>query len=478
MAKERVLNIDFATAASPDWLTKHLPQHIWRDDEQPGSVQNVQIKKIWESSKRVTVLYDIAYNGSVQGGCTQQYVGYIVPDDNLEKEFSRTAKKAKTIPPVGKPVALLKEANLVLAAFPNERRMPLIQVDDFAQWLPKNLQNISFGEFRGQTWDLLEGEIETLKYVPDKRYTTMCNFRLRGKKEGGFANISFVAKQLADDKKARFLLNSLRKLARAWDGAAEASDPKYRLTGPVRIPRPLGKLPHKPVVFIETIIGQNLKHVLDEINQERVLPKTGALLANFHKADRRVRTKITCRNEIEEVRETGGVVSKTLPMLENRIKAFFKAWRSVTWQDDAPEVILHGSYRLNHIFINADEELALLDLDSVRMGRPAYDIANFIASNYYLEAQGRFSAEERRRIHELFLQGYCEHTGFSISQKSVLWFLASLLINKQAFKYVNHSHGDAAEKVELMLSWAEKCLANCLRCDETALLDELSDLLP
>jgi aminoglycoside phosphotransferase (APT) family kinase protein len=152
------------------------------------------------------------------------------------------------------------------------------------------------------------------------------------------------------------------------------------------------------------------------------------------------------------------IIRKTLPHFKPRLRAVFSAFKSFRWEDGLAPVLLHGTYRLNHIFLRHGE-LALLDLDSLRLGHPAYDVANFLSSLYYLEeAHGRLNPALRREISRYFLEGYAEKMPHAISPAAVLWFLASLLINKQAKKYVTHSHENCAEKVERMLALAETIL--------------------
>jgi Ser/Thr protein kinase RdoA (MazF antagonist) len=123
-------------------------------------------------------------------------------------------------------------------------------------------------------------------------------------------------------------------------------------------------------------------------------------------------------------------------------------------------VLLHGTFRLNHIFIHGDE-LALIDFDSLRMGHPAYDLANFLSSLYYLEAQDRLEPSQRQNIARHFLAGYAATAPLIVPPEVLLWFLADLLIKKQTYKYVKHFHEDRAQKVERMLALAEAALAGC-----------------
>jgi aminoglycoside phosphotransferase (APT) family kinase protein len=170
-------------------------------------------------------------------------------------------------------------------------------------------------------------------------------------------------------------------------------------------------------------------------------------------------------------------LGKASPVLRPRLRQLYEPFKDFYWPDETPPTLLHGTYRLNHIFIH-NGELALLDLDSLRMGHPAYDVANFLSSLYYLEAQERVTPALRQEIARHFLQGYAAHAPWKIPRPAVLWFLASLLIHKQANKYVTHYHQDGAEKVQQMLALAEAAFAACRQAPNDLTCEALWKVLP
>jgi len=315
-------------------------------------------------------------------------------------------------------------------------------------WLAANLHEVANGALAGASWQVQATSVEMLRYVPEKRFTARCTAEFK-MANGAATKIAFIVKQLNGGPKAKKLYRDLRSLRHAWP------DDK---TVPVRFPRALALDENSGAVFIEALSGHNLKEVLFDIDRAQIIPAVGRLLADFHRAQKSVRKKITVKNELTENREAAGIIVKTLPQHKLRLKRLIAAFKAFDWNDGTAPVLLHGTYRLNHIFLG-DEGLALLDLDSLRLGHPAYDIANLLSSLYYLEeAHGRISAAMRREISRYFLAGYAEKMAHPVTPAAVLWFLASLMINKQAKKYVTHSHENCEAKVERMLALAETVL--------------------
>lgn len=466
-------------ALNVEWLAAKLSQALWREGETPAKIGSIMVEQVRETKKGVTLLYEAAVNGAAQ-----LYVGHLVPHERLAEEHASVLKKAKAEPLHGRAVVVVPEVDLILSAFPNDRKLKLISEDYLRHWLAENLHAVAPGLARAENFRIEETAFEVLRYVPERRFTARCRVRLRDENHST-REISFIAKQLTDAPKARRLFNNLRSLQNAWrhDEAVAASQnfgphAPSRAAPPMRLPRAWAWEEKRAVVFIEDLPGENLKQLLPEIDLPLMLAQVGAALADFHRAQKRVRKRVTLKNELKENREALSVIARTFPHLRPRMKSFVAQLRASSEQlQTSRQVLLHGTYRLNHIFLHGDE-LVLLDLDSLRLGPPAYDLANFISSLYYLEAQERVTPALRRQMSRHFLEGYAGRSSRDVPAFEVLWFTASLLLNKQASKYVTHMHDDREVKTLRMLALAEHNLQRCRDISETTTLAMLGQILP
>jgi thiamine kinase-like enzyme len=456
-------NPQLALALNSHWLRENLPKYLWHANESSLALIDVEVKHVWDSKKRVTVLYDLQLNGDGHPATQQQYVGYLVSGERLEKEYRSVLKKAKAQPPFGPAATLVPEANLILMAFPNDRKMSLLSKETLHVWLSAHLDEVANGALAGGRGQVEETKVETLRYVPDKRFTARCRVRLKTE-HGDQKEISFIAKQLSDDKKAKRLYRNILSLPRAWAGD--------RTSLRVRLPQALAWDENSAVIFLEDLPGENLASAISTVDLEKTMAAVGELLAHFHHAQKRVRKRVSCKSELKESRSAARAIGKAFPDLRRRLRELCNAQREIRWDDHQPVVLLHGSFRLNHLFIHHGE-LALLDLESLRMGHPAYDIANFLASLYYFEAQERMTAAQRQLIARYFLEGYAAKAPEPVVPRAVLWSLASLLINKQAAKYIAHFHEDRAAKAQRMLALAEAMTACCRHIPNDLPLAEL-----
>ncbi len=455
-----------ARALDPAWLREHLQSTLWREHESEGKVEEVLVEQVRETKKGVTMLYSVALNG-IAAPREQLYVGYLVRMDDLAEEYKSFAKKAKLQPAIGRSVVLLPEVGLILAAFPNDRKLALLSAEEMQAWLPEHLHEVSFGALHGKDWRVQAVALEPLRYVPERRFTALCRAQLCNA-AGEQKEFCFVAKQVGDGTKAKRLYRNLLSLEHALAQLEHV---------PFRVPRALGWIEARAMVFIEYLPGNNLKQLLPELEIARMMPRVGELLAVLHRAEKRVRKRVSYSSELRENREAMRDIAQVLPHMRPRLRSLFAALEKQRWASTCAPALLHGTYRLNHIFLRHDE-LVLLDLDSMRLGDPAYDIANFLTSLYYLEAQERIAPELRREIAHGFLAGYARASRAAVSPVIVLWFFASLMINKQASKYVGHFHDDCEEKAARMLTLAEAGLALTQDLPEGFALDELAAALP
>ncbi|NUO83580.1 aminoglycoside phosphotransferase family protein [candidate division KSB1 bacterium] len=469
-------NARLALAQNTDWLAAQLARTLWRDEETPATINAIAVTQVRETKKGVTLLYEVALHGA-----PQMYVGHLVPPERFAEEHASVLKKAKIPPAHGRTVIVVPEVDLILSAFPNDRKLKLISEDYLRAWLVQHLHEVAEEAPRARNWQVHALAIEVLRYVPERRFTARCRVRLHD--EGGIEHeISFIAKQLTDAPKARRLFNHLRSLQRAWRNdstlkrGSEDAQPHSRPS--LRLPRAYAWEEGQAVVFIEDLPGQNLKQILFEIDHDAMLFNVGALLADFHRMQKRVRKRVTIKNELKENRKARSIIGKAFPHMRPLVRNILTQLSDLAGQVPAtPEILLHGTYRLNHIFLR-EEELILLDLDSLRLGPPAYDLANFLASLYYLEAQERIAAALRQNLARRFLEGYFSRCTWTVSPLAVLWFCASLLLNKQTSKYVTHLHDDREEKARRMLSLADATLQLCRNLPEDVSGATLWKILP
>lgn len=462
------------------WLRSRLEACLWQEQELPGKIDRLEILNTWDSGKGVTVMYEAWLSDPQRPPVSQLYVGRVLPEERLFAVFAELQEKGRIQPPRGRAVTLVPEANLVLLAYPNDEELHLMDCDILRASLASRLPALSGGELNAADWEIRRVEMEVLRYVPGKRFTTRCRVAVANRR-GEERPLRFIAKQLKNGQKAAALYENLAMVPKIWadhvyvEDMSRLSEKDFNF--PVRLPSPLCLDEQHGIVYFEELPGKNLEDALVEIDFREVIPMIGELLAHFHCACKPVRKIVSFDNEQEEAREAARKICRKFPGFRDRIAALLEGLAAVPEKRAHFIALLHGTFRLNHIFVH-ENEIFLLDLDSVRMGHPGYDVANFLSSLYYLEAQERISPFQRQEVTRLFLWSYDRHTRWPVTPRVVLWYLVSLLIHKQAYKYIKHLHPDREVKVGEILSLAEKMLRLYRDVAAETPLRDLAHLLP
>ncbi len=460
MGKKVLPDLTHSPAFNLNWLKAELENCIWCDDEPPGTVDNLEIINTWDTDKALTVVYQATLSGKGSDPQTQLYTGNLYDNEKLQDAYERLQGQVAAEPPVGRAITLVPEANMVLTAFPNDAGMRLMSEEILLESLKAYLPEITRGELKNKRWKITQIKTEILRYVPNKRFTMRCIVTVKtGRKTE--KTFRFVAKQLKSARKANELYNNLYMIPKIWkDNISDLeintmTSESFEL--PVRIPYPLAYDEANRIVYFEELPGKNLLKALHEIDVRTIIPAIGELLANFHCACKPTRKIVSFEGELAEMDEAIQKVIRKMPRLKSRLNRIYREMGTNLPEKDFFLSLLHGTFRLNHIFVH-NNELALLDMDSVRMGHPAYDVANFLSSLYYLEAQNRLSSLQRYDISLQFLTSYANHSNWPIAPKVVLWFLTSLLIHKQVYKYLKHLHEDRELKINRILTLTEEVL--------------------
>ncbi len=455
-----------SSAEGPDtaWLRDRLSHCIWRDDEAVGRVVDVRIKQKRQSRNGTTSLCAVGLNSSDGQPVEQLYLLHQVSAGTLKAEAQLVQAEATIVPPLGRAVTIVPEANILLVAFPNDRQMRLVTDAALRRWLNARATSLANQGGRGPRWMLQDSSFEVLRYAPGQRLTMRC--------KGTFATgagverpFGFIVKQFRKSKAAKALYQNLVALDRYLARAAT-----------VRLPRPVAFDEETGLVVMEELPGIDMKHALPELDLAEAMRAAGDILAGFHQVPRRVDETVSVRKELEEVRHAAKRIERFFPTAIPRLAGCLSRCLTAQWTDDVPTVLLHGAYRPKHVWVS-NGQLALIDVDGIRMGHPAYDIGHFLSALYYLEMQGHYDAEGRRTATRQFIQGYSARAPWQLRPQGVLWFFAALLVHKQARKYVMHLHDDRAEKIDRVLRLAERALTACEDLHPKAPLDAIWDVL-
>jgi aminoglycoside phosphotransferase (APT) family kinase protein len=440
-----------AASEGPDveWLRERLAQCIWREYEIPCPITHVRARQHKYSRRGTTTLYDVVFATPGGRAIEQLYIGYELKPEMLDAEYTSALSEATRPPALGRTVVRIPEANLLLVAFPNDRRMRVTDENALRACLGRVASVLANrGQRWRHVWQVKEASFSVLRYAAGQRLTLGCcgSFETDHGVEHPF---SFIVKQFRKPDEAKTLYRSLVAL-----------DKHFSDTRGVWLPRPVAFDEETGLVVMEQLPGKDLLRVLGEVDLGETMWRVGQMLATFHQAPRLAHRTVSAQEKIDDIRDLARKIETFFPAALPHLSACLASILAVRWTDDAPNVLLHGAFRPKHVFVH-EGRLALIDVDGICVGHPAHDIGHFLSALYYHEAEGLLSAADRSVAVSRFLQGYAAHAPWRLQPVAVLWCTAAHLVHKQARKYVVHNHGDREEKVDHVLSLADKAIAVC-----------------
>jgi len=260
--------------------------------------------------------------------------------------------------------------------------------------------------------------IEIVRHAPGKRLTARCTLTVVTA-DGRRERRTVFVKQYRRTDLAQRLARQLQTLE------FRPGDP------PVRFPRLLGLDARRGLVFIEALAGTDFAPEI-AAGSARALEPAGALLATFHRGSAKVEKRVTRAGELARTRATAEAIARAWPDLAPALGRVRSTLARTAWGRGGGRALLHGSFRPNHLMTH-DGALAVFDLESLRRGPAAYDLANWLAALDYYEVEGRLSAAARRRAARALVRGY-RAAGGRESCARVLWLVSALLVQKQLYK--------------------------------------------
>lgn len=172
------------------------------------------------------------------------------------------------------------------------------------------------------------------------------------------------------------------RVQRPADTAAGARAAAELERGEPRTPRVLARRTHKGLTLLEWLPGAPIDAaLLAGTADEAGLAAAGRALARLHA--RRLGTLAPLAgapgpNSAAALRAAADSVAVLLPTLGERARAL--AWRlAPQLARGTGKVVLHGDFSLDQVVLGPDGQAGLVDLDRVRVGEPATDLANAAA---------------------------------------------------------------------------------------------------
>lgn len=162
------------------------------------------------------------------------------------------------------------------------------------------------------------------------------------------------------------------------------------------------------------------------------LPRIAQALAEFHhSAITGLPAESSMQQTLEEAVEDGEKIGGYLPLFQQRAQALADQIQSLAPQLEPAETLvpIHNAFRTQQVF-DCDPNIAILDYDSVALGDPLYDVAEFATSMLFRHIKGGVPLEAPLKAMADFGEAYQQHAGWRWNMPRLYWYVAAFCLHK------------------------------------------------
>ncbi len=362
-------------------------------------------------------------------------------------EAERRHASAATLPTTDSRAgpALLHVRGLGMLAhwLPNDARLAAVAhfFDDArlrGEWLPEVVAALTGGQGR-----LLDQTTTLLQYVPEHRACARVELLLQPAPGEAAVTRTVYAKADADVCGAE-----THAVMRALSCSPAQRD------GRLRTPRSLLWQAASGLHWQEALAGRALLDLAPQVDAT-MSARVGAQLAALHETPSKkgIRHAHIERRPREVAEMLGLVEPRWQPTLAHLVDALRASARALAM---APTVTLHGDLHPRNILVD-DGRVALIDLDTARLGPAAIDLGSWIADALYRAVLDGLKPATVAPAWRAFIAAYGEASGRAAPAMPLLaWSTAYHLLCERAYRAVANLKPGRWEGVPMLLALAER----------------------
>jgi hypothetical protein len=300
----------------------------------------------------------------------------------------------------------------------------------------------------GSHWQLGAIESTLVRYIPRKRCVFRCAIEWRQERAADGSpraqpatKLQHVYAKVYDDVDIGAQAFAILK---AMSAAAQADERWLRIPAALHYDAPL------QTVWQAAVPGHHLAATAAEVTPA-IAALVGRGLALLQLAHLPVRARHGLEDELEKMHQQARLMVRVHPDLGPAVRGLeAKLAAALPHLARLPLVPSHGTFKLNHLLFDG-RHASLVDFDSMVLADPLYDVANFIADLHYLAAQGALPAGRAQSLGQAFYEAWNAMVPWGKRDAVLDWYVASLLVRKQAMKCVKHLHPNARAKMDAVL---------------------------
>ncbi|MFQ5450063.1 MAG: phosphotransferase family protein [Nitrospinaceae bacterium] len=431
-------------------MRKVFQERIFRanqDSRQVFQIKDCQIERIkYKPRKTCLICYRLVIEDRVSGREHEQILcGRIYENGGSASRFIKAEKKEQVKTPIVEPLLHFPDLDMVLWAFPNERKLRWLPHLIDSDFLKEKILPQLMATRWGAEWKLTGLTHCIIHYKPEDACTVRVQAQLSNDSTGEVRSWVLYGKTFSEEQ-GEEIQHIMTKL---WQ-ASRWAQKDFKLA------RPLGFLPHYKMLWQEGLPGTPLfDQERTDPNFFRLLEQAAAALVQLHRIPMDCNRKIRVRDVVELLKEMKELIGTSFPSIRPTLSRVVD--RLIRQADSIEEgfmATLHGDLHLKNILVD-EGKIYLIDLDASAIGTPLLDLGSFSAGVITLAIMNGETWEMAEKKIRVFTERYRKEAPWDIPRQELDWHTTAALINERAFRSLKGLKAGRMELVKVLVDIAD-----------------------
>ena len=379
----------------------------------------------------------------------QRLCAGIYQSDDAAARYEKALLEASVATVDFAPVTFIRSLNMVLWAFPNERKLNALPLLSDASQLRENLLPEVVHARWGKGWEIVELSATISNYFPEHSCCVSVSLTLNNAQSGLQRRWQIIGKTRYDDGGAQ----TYRHMAALWDKPSK--DVAYA--------RPIAYQCKQRLLWQERVPGVTLHSLLvSGMADNGLLIRVARAVAALHGTTVAHTNRITLPDLIARLTRAEKIIAVTYPdcaaVLRPTVGALID---NAGHLNTSCEGTWHGDLHSKNILVNSTQ-IYFIDMDRVAVGPPLAELGSFLAELIYRECLDGEPLAAMQPTLTAIVAPYRERVSWPVPENDVAWFTASALIYERALRCVTSLKPGRSDSVGNLVAIAARMVGSGL----------------
>lgn len=344
-----------------------------------------------------------------------------------------------------KPLMYFEDLDMVLWTFPNDRRLPGLPALTRPDFLKRKRLPDLVSTHLGEGWEIRNFSHSIVKYTPEKTCMVRVQMELQHNTTGKNQSWTIYGKTFAEDQ-GKVTDHIMRQL---WK-------PEIKSNNALNFAKPLGYLPAFKTSWQEGLPGVPLSNrEWSDSEFLDLIKKSAKMIAALHQTPVECARKIQRQDIVEKLERLKTRLNNAEPtiraILEDLVDRLLIQADNL---DFTTLATLHGDLHLKNILVERNN-LYLIDLDTISLSPPLFDVGNFIAWLLFFGPRVKINSQLQHESIKVFVNEYIKSVPWKISRNDLDWHVSFQLVYEHAERFLKQLKFDDFELMNNLVKIAD-----------------------